>query len=400
MADERDHWLDGDAAERLLRGEPLDAVDDHARVQAERLSAVLGDARRADPSQQPESARGPHPDGGELPGEAAALAAFRDARGAYATRVDDAPGTWVLGGRPGPGDTAGVLGDSGAVRIGTADGKPRTRWGRPVRYGLAAALAACTLGGVAMAGAGVIPTPFDRGPEPGPGASVSAAPSDPDPLLSPSPSTSASDPEGGHSGSATPDGATEGTPGSGHPSQGGGAPSDPGGTAPKPTDSALPKDDRARWYARVVTGCRDYLAGKPMDPEKKRRIEQSAGGPEGVRKFCRQALSGDGRNTDDRSGSGRDGDGGEDGDGGSGRGSEGGGDGSDGGNRHEGNGGAGAIVSPDSAVPASTAPSSATPTVSGTTRTATTRTATTRTATTRTAPSTVSTAGLDGTGNP
>ncbi|MDQ8704198.1 hypothetical protein RCO28_17135 [Streptomyces sp. LHD-70] len=383
MADEQYHWLDGDAAERLLRGEPLDAVDDHARVQAERLSAVLGDARRAHPSQQPEGARGPHPHDGELPGEAAALAAFRDARGAYATRVDDAPGAWVLGGRPGPGDTAGVLGDSGAVRMGTGDGKPRTRWGRPLRYGLAAALAACTLGGVAMAGAGVIPMPFDRGPEPGPGASVSAAPSDADPLVSPSPSTSASDPDGGHSGSATPDGATEGAPGSGHPSHGG-ASSDPGGTAPKPTDSALPKDEQARWYARVVTGCRDYLAGKPMDAEKKRRIEESAGGPEGVRKFCRKVLSDDGGSTDQRSGDSGE-DGGGNGDSGADRGSEDGGDGADGGNRHEGNGGTGAIVSPSSAAPTSTAPTSATPTVSATTKAAT---------------DSVSTAGADGTGNP
>ncbi|MCZ0980998.1 hypothetical protein O1L60_23990 [Streptomyces diastatochromogenes] len=70
MADERYQWLDQEAAERLLRGEPVEAVDDHARVQAERLAEALGTARVP---AVPPSART------ELPGEAAALAAFRAA---------------------------------------------------------------------------------------------------------------------------------------------------------------------------------------------------------------------------------------------------------------------------------------------------------------------------------
>lgn len=45
MADERYQWLDQEAAERLLRGEPVDAVDDHARSRAERLAGALDAAR-------------------------------------------------------------------------------------------------------------------------------------------------------------------------------------------------------------------------------------------------------------------------------------------------------------------------------------------------------------------
>ncbi len=53
MADEQDKWLDRDAAERLLRGEPLEDVDPHARARptgSPRRSARwppgrLGDAR-------------------------------------------------------------------------------------------------------------------------------------------------------------------------------------------------------------------------------------------------------------------------------------------------------------------------------------------------------------------
>ncbi|MCZ1001662.1 hypothetical protein O1M63_32260 [Streptomyces mirabilis] len=42
MADEQDKWLDRDAAERLLRGEPLEAVDADTQGRAKRLADVLG----------------------------------------------------------------------------------------------------------------------------------------------------------------------------------------------------------------------------------------------------------------------------------------------------------------------------------------------------------------------
>ncbi|MGW4274048.1 extensin, partial [Streptomyces seoulensis] len=72
MADEQYRWLDRDTAERLLRGEPLDTVDPAVRDQAERLARALN-ALAADPyADAPQAAA-------ELPGEAAALAAFRKA---------------------------------------------------------------------------------------------------------------------------------------------------------------------------------------------------------------------------------------------------------------------------------------------------------------------------------
>ncbi|NED79049.1 hypothetical protein G3I76_02930, partial [Streptomyces sp. SID11233] len=68
MADEQYEWLDKEAAERLLRREPVDPVDGQQGQGADRLAAALDAAAR--------SAR---PAAGELPGEAAALAAFRAA---------------------------------------------------------------------------------------------------------------------------------------------------------------------------------------------------------------------------------------------------------------------------------------------------------------------------------
>lgn len=372
MADERYHWLDGDAAERLLRGEPLDAVDDHARTEADRLSAALGAVRFAHPREQPEEARehadpagvlpgrfpgalpAEVPDGaaggarrglpgdmaGELPGEAGALAAFRAARATYATRVDDAS------------EVGTVLGDSGSVHIGPRTARPRTRWGRPVRYGLAAALAACTLGGAAMAGAGVIPSPFGGRDEPGHDTSVSAAPTEPGPLLSPSPGTSASDRDATDGGSATPDG--DASPGSGDPSRGGTDPSASQGGAPSPADTDRHRAGRKEWYARLVTGCRDYLDGEPMDPDKKRRIERAAKGPDGARNFCIKVLA-----ADEGKGGGR---------GGSGDGK--------GGDQRELNGESGPVVSVTSATPTSVTPSSVGPSAADTTPDTVTDTAT------------------------
>ncbi|MER6694839.1 hypothetical protein ABT329_38990, partial [Streptomyces minutiscleroticus] len=69
MADEQDKWLNREAAERLLRGEPLECADAAVRARADRLAGTL----RA-------LAAGTPPTGPELPGEAAAVAAFRQAR--------------------------------------------------------------------------------------------------------------------------------------------------------------------------------------------------------------------------------------------------------------------------------------------------------------------------------
>ncbi|NEC69074.1 hypothetical protein G3I41_31500, partial [Streptomyces sp. SID9727] len=66
MADEQDAWLDKEAAEKLLRGEPVDPAEGRPRQDAERLATALDAV-----------ARTARPATGPLPGEAAALAAFR-----------------------------------------------------------------------------------------------------------------------------------------------------------------------------------------------------------------------------------------------------------------------------------------------------------------------------------
>ncbi|MPY35786.1 extensin, partial [Streptomyces adustus] len=156
MADEQYRWLDREAAERLLRGEPLaPAVDATVRDRAGRLAETLGALSTAPAA----------PDSTELPGEAAAMAAFRAARGAERPAVGRRARTAASGSA-----------DAGLVRLGRpAPAAGRFRWGRPVRLGLSAALAAGMVGGVAVAaGTGVLPAPFG-GVEPGPAASVSAA---------------------------------------------------------------------------------------------------------------------------------------------------------------------------------------------------------------------------------
>ena len=136
MADEQYRWLDRGTAESLLSGESLEAVDPADRDRAERLAKTL-DALSVDPP----------PTGAELPGEAAALAAFRKAR---TDRADD----WVgdrpvrtppsLPGPPLPRPSS----DAGLVRIGGPDpDAPGRRRPRPVRFGLAAALAVGMVGG-------------------------------------------------------------------------------------------------------------------------------------------------------------------------------------------------------------------------------------------------------------
>ncbi|MFE3016450.1 hypothetical protein [Streptomyces sp. NPDC059256] len=147
MADERYEWLDEEAAERLLRGEPVDVPDEPARTQAARLTAALRNAR------QPEVPAGV--DDAELAGEAAALIAFRRARDRNA---------------------AGQEHDFGIVRVLPA---PRpslaARLMQPVRYGVIAALAGFAFGGVAVgATTGLLPSPFDEGSTPA--TSVSGAP--------------------------------------------------------------------------------------------------------------------------------------------------------------------------------------------------------------------------------
>jgi hypothetical protein len=297
MADERYEWLDKKAAERLLRGEPVEAADEHARSQAARLSGALCRAGR--PTCE---------DDGEMPGEAAAMAAFRKVRA----------------------DSAAPAGDTlTGVRRTRSVRRPKRgpRFGRPVRFGFAAAVAGCALGGVAVAtGTGVLPTPFGGGGGPLPAASVSAA-ATPGPLTSQSPADGgAHAPSHTPGGTGTPPVSPSATAGSGEPGMSGGSttgePSGSGTGTGAPDGST--DSQNSELYRKSVEACRDYRAGR-IDPEHKRRLEAAAKGPERVEPFCDRLL-GDG-GSGDSDGSGGDGesdkgDGGKD-DGGSGDGTTG-----------------------------------------------------------------------------
>jgi plasmid stabilization system protein ParE len=264
MADERYEWLDRDAAEKLLRGEPVEVADEHARTEAARLAATLDNAARNP---------GYGYDDGELPGEAAAMAAFRKARAESTAAAGTSLGTVRV--------TRSRRGARPARGVGFA---------RPVRFGIAAAFAGCAIGGVAVAaGSGVLPTFGDDRPTPA--SSVSAA-ATPGPLTSPSPS-------GGEAGAASrPPGATGTTPGlppvtdSATP-----RPGDAGGSTPGlPTGdgAATPggaDPSKADLYRRSVEACRDYRSGR-IDPDRKRRLEAAAEGAERVERFCDELLGG------------------------------------------------------------------------------------------------------------
>ncbi|WP_371790960.1 hypothetical protein OG285_12145 [Streptomyces sp. NBC_01471] len=278
MADERCEWLDKDTAERLLSGGPVGAVDDHARAQAARLHAALDGAARS-------AARS---EIGELPGEKAALEAFRLARSGGADPLEPVPGT----------DRAPAA----------------TRWGRPVRFSVAALVAACALSGVAVAaGAGMLPSPFGRS-EPMPASSVSSA-ATPRPLLSETPSATPTGPSPGpdtstpgsrkpgpgqHSPRVSPPageagGATgDGNSGSGEAGRdgdrAGGAERQPGGgTQNRRTPPRGGHPSGADVFRKLAAACRDYRAGR-VAGERRRSLESKAGGAANVERFCGRVL--------------------------------------------------------------------------------------------------------------
>ncbi|MGW7464506.1 hypothetical protein ACWGJT_07325 [Streptomyces xantholiticus] len=265
MADERYEWLDRDAAERLLRGETVEAADERARTEAARLLAALESA--TDP--------GYRYDDGELPGEAAAMAAFRKARADVAASAGTSPGT---------------------VRVARADRTGRgTGLVRPLRFGIAAALAGCAIGGVAVAaGSGVLPSFGDDGPAPA--SSVSAA-ATPEPVGSPTQS-------GGGTGSHSRSPGAAGTPpalppvGSATPSPADTGKATPGG--PVDDGRATPGGDasarKGDLYRKTVEACRDYRSGRIAE-DRKRTLEAAAKGATRVERFCDELLgsgSGDG----------------------------------------------------------------------------------------------------------
>ncbi|MEU1041781.1 hypothetical protein [Streptomyces sp. NPDC005907] len=266
MADEQYRWLDREAAERLLRGEPLETVDAETREQADRLAEALLALAATPPLNS-----------AELPGEAAALAAFRMAR--TGTDAESA-----LSGGEHRTRGAARSADAGLVRLGRpAQAGRRTSWGRPLRLGLAAALAAGMIGGVAVAaGTGVLPTPFgDR--EPAPAATVSAASTPRQPLLSPSPGVT-----GGRSGVPSPDGSAEGSAPGGtgrDEARGGGAAS--GQPDAEDTGVSGRSGDRR---GSVLASCRDLRRGRQLDADRRRVLEDAARGSGRVKKYCQGVL--------------------------------------------------------------------------------------------------------------
>lgn len=272
MADEQYRWLDRETAERLLRGESLEAVDAAHRDQAEQLAKTL-EALTAEPSLS----------SAELPGEDAALAAFRAARANRndtSAAVGDGTGSVVA-------PAAAQVTDVGLVRIGTpGHAARRPRWGRPLRLGLAAALAVGMVGGVAVAaGTGVLPTPFG-GDEPGrPAATVSDAGQPERPLLSPSP-------EIGRQDVPTPDGTSKAPTDSGttrNPA--------PGGPAADRETAGADRDKPAAGWRKVVKACRDMRDGKDLPRDRRRALEGAAGSSKHLWKYCKTVLTGAGEST-------------------------------------------------------------------------------------------------------
>ncbi|MEU2756984.1 hypothetical protein [Streptomyces albidoflavus] len=252
MADEHHGWPTEDATERLLRGEhsgPADASPDLPEAAA--LRAALA------------TLTAPGPDERAAAREEEAVAAFR---------------------------TAHRETGAGVVRLGRPAPAP-SRWGRPVRFGLAVALGGFMIGGVAVAaGAGVLPSPF-RGPEsPAPAASVSADSSSPEVLVSPEPDPSEPASPAPPDSPSPPASSSSGEP----------APQDEETDAPRsgpPTPERFPHPGRTPsqgggwdWEKRTETACRAYEDGT-MDADHRRRLERLAkGGPGAIERFCRGVL--------------------------------------------------------------------------------------------------------------
>ncbi|GGV84765.1 hypothetical protein GCM10015535_30430 [Streptomyces gelaticus] len=327
MADERYEWLDKDAAERLLRGEPVDPVGGQSCTDAERLVAALEAAARA-----------ARPAAGELPGEAAALAAFRTAT--HAARTRTRTNAQVKGGAEKAGGPAGAeLPEPvriAAASVGSvssaASGRLRTsRWSRPVRFGLVASLAGCALGGVAVAaGTGMLPGPFG-GHTPLPASSVSAeaTPEELDSGLTEKEAPKSKPPASPETGTSAP--AADPSAPAGDPARGGsgrakkdvgGGERRPGGAATgsagRPENGEQPEssgnDGSGAWYAKALRACRDYREGRLNDTQR-RKLEALAKGAHNLDRFCDRVIEASGKNQNGQNDTGEDGDEDEQGDG-------------------------------------------------------------------------------------
>ncbi|WP_314248355.1 hypothetical protein [Streptomyces sp. DSM 40907] len=316
MADERNRWLDEAAAEKLLRGEPVEpvgpAADQHARDEAARLRAALDALGGVNGSLHA---------GTELPGEAAAVAAFRTARG---------------GARPAAAPPVAAASAEPLIDLGRVIPAPAPRRRRAVSFGLAAALASVAVGGLAAAaGAGLLERSRHDSAGPGPAMSVSAgedpapgigsgAPSaGPKPTPTPLPSgsnptaaTGTAQPPGADGRAATPGtGASAGTSsgssataGSGKDLQGGTAAT--GGMGGKDGDrdpfgggdtGGKDRDRDGENRLKVADLCTDFKAGR-LDEARRERLSRLANGLTRIPDYCKSVLddggSGGGKRSD------------------------------------------------------------------------------------------------------
>ncbi|GAA2364787.1 hypothetical protein [Streptomyces cuspidosporus] len=322
MADDhRYSWLDDDAAERLLRGEPAwagpgdsdggrNGRSDPSREEAERLAAVLGAVAEAS-----RPAAGGAADGqASLPGEEAAVAAFRAARAEQAERAQRAgrTGRGVRFGAGGGSDTHGVF------RMARPSGEPggQARLRRPLHAGLVAALAGCALSGFAVAtAAGVLPFGRHDG-APGPTVSMpaggatgerSAAPQiSPDSRTPPGTGGSADHDSGG--GVSRGGDGSRTSPGHGAGDEGTDADEDKDKDKGKGADdSASQGSPGASGKGWALTVCRQYLAAESGDAaaiEAKdlRKLEKAAGSPTAIHSYCAAVVDDAGSEGTPRSG--------------------------------------------------------------------------------------------------
>ncbi|AQU66876.1 hypothetical protein [Streptomyces niveus] len=291
MAHERETWLDHGVAELLLRGRQVETADMHAQAQADRLARVLEEiayaayaGRVADAYADAGTDAGASSAGtpGELPGEAAALAAFRQAVGTAGRTVPSARDA---------GADARADG-IGTVRLGPErHGDRIPRFGRPLRLGLAAAMAGCALSGVA-AGAGYLYAPSAGESSPQPTNSVSGVVT-PEPLASDSPSDSSPPatpddlPGGSGTGPVVPGatGSATGTDTAGGPTH-----KREGEKGQTSSGNGWKDGDGDKWYAKLVQACHEYRNGT-IAVGKKKLLESAAKGPQGVGRFCEQLLA-------------------------------------------------------------------------------------------------------------
>ncbi|MGW7688005.1 hypothetical protein ACWGMA_03770 [Streptomyces asiaticus] len=289
--DHRYSWLDDSAAERLLRGEPVegqpaapDGRGDQSYADAERLAAVLSAAAGAGRTAAPS-------DASALPGEEAAVAAFRAAR----VEVD-----------AGAGSVAEVAEMDMARRphriLRFRERRPRLR--RPLRAGMVAVVAGCALSGFAVAAAaGVLPTPFGQSDHtPGPSVSMSNGGPGGDsahPEISEDGGTTTPDPSGSDDNDASDVGSNG--------AQGGTVPSDPehGGKGKNGKSKGSSKGEPGvpNWALHI---CPRYLdsetgVGAELDKKSLQKLTKAAGGASAIHGYCTQILADDGTGSTPRS---------------------------------------------------------------------------------------------------